>query len=459
VHHVDFLLRLRRRDKPQAGDEQRACACETDDPLPRREAITGTLPAIMRSYCLAVALGACLAACADMDKSLGSAERAIAVVNNPTAKSVTSIAKADDRSAAARELLKKRGDTYAANPQAAINDIRQVERDYERLVGFLTGNVNRTWGKKETKLPTRTHYVKYTQNYMSRAVVDFDASRITVETLDDKNPSASLKSAIVTTLLTPNDPRAVDLYSDQPVTLTSDREPYLKGLVLDQRGREIGSPADAEAFADHLLGRAANRAVTTDASPKNALYVEIAMVANLANKQAEKFRAMVTKAAGQYKVSPSLVFAIIRTESNFNPFAVSSAPAYGLMQLVPTSGGREATRRARGRDGVPTKDELFDADNNIELGTAYLSVLLFNQLQAIGNPVSREYCVISAYNTGPGNVLRTFNRSQGDAVNEINRLEPPAVYEKLRSSLPYAETREYLHKVVGFRRQFVTVGN
>ena len=168
----------------------------------------------------------------------------------------------------------------------------------------------------------------------------------------------------------------------------------------------------------------------------------------------------MAKVASQYKVSQSLVFAIIRTESNFNPFAVSSAPAYGLMQLVPTSGGREATRRARGRDGIPTKDELFDADNNIELGTAYLSVLSHKQLESIGNPISREYCVISAYNTGPGNVLRTFNRgSQSDAVNEINRLEPPAVYQKLRSSLPYAETRDYLQKVVGFRRQFVTAGN
>jgi len=415
----------------------------------------------MARYAFALALGLALVpGCAEMDKSLGSAEQAIAVINSPTAKSVASIAKSDDRGAAAREVLRKRGDTYASNPQAAINDIRQVERDYQRLVGFLTGNVNRTWGKKETKLPTRTHYVKYTQNYMSRAVVDFDASRITVETLDDKNPAASLKNAIVTTLLTPNDPRAVDLYSDKAVTLTSEREPYLKGLVLDQRGREIGSPADAEAFADYLAGRAQSREVAAEPGVvKKASFVEIAMVANLANKQAEKYRGPVTKAAAQYNVSASLVFAIIRTESNFNPFAVSSAPAYGLMQLVPTSGGREATRKARGRDGVPSKEELFDADNNIELGTAYLSVLLFNQLEAIGNPVSREYCVISAYNTGPSNVLRTFNRNQADAVNEINRLEPPAVYEKLRAGLPYEETREYLHKVVGFRRQFVTAGN
>ena len=412
----------------------------------------------VRPFLPVAALLAC-ASCAELDKSLNTAERAIGVASSPTAKNIGKVATSEDRTAAARTIARSAGDSYERNPQALINDIRQVERDYQRLVSVLTGNVNKTWGKKETKLPTRSTYVKYTQNYMSRAVVDFDAGRIMVETLDTKDPKASLKSAIVTTLLTPNDPRSVDLYSDSAVKLSSDRVPYLKGLVVDQRGREIDEPKEAEAFADYVLGKAATRSVATEAGAKQALFVEIAMVANFSNKQAEKFRPQVAKVASQYKVSQSLVFAIIRTESNFNPFAVSSAPAYGLMQLVPTSGGREAHRRARGADGIPTKEELFDANNNIEFGTAYLNVLLFKQLEMVGNPVSREYCVISAYNTGPGNVLRTFNKNQTEAVNAINKMEPSAVYDKLRTSLPYAETRDYLQKVVGFRRQFVTAAN
>ena len=114
----------------------------------------------------------------------------------------------------------------------------------------------------------------------------------------------------------------------------------------------------------------------------------------------------------QYRISPSLVFAVIRTESNFNPYAVSSAPAYGLMQLVPTSGGREAYRKAKGQDVAPSRDYLFDPANNVELGTAYLNVLMFNQLEAVEHNVSREYCVIAAYNTGPSNVFRTFSRDR-----------------------------------------------
>ena len=202
-----------------------------------------------------------------------------------------------------------------------------MKRDYDNLLSVLTGNVNRNWGKKETKLPSRTSYIKYTQNYKSRAIVDFDAGTITVETVDDKDPKSSLRNAIVTTLLTPDDPRAVDLFSDKSVTLSSAKEPYLLGLVQDQRGKSIATPAQAESFADYLLEKQARtRKVDVQEGAKDALYVTFAMVANFQNKQAEKYRGIVSKYAAQYKVSPSLVYAVIRTESNFNPFAVSSAP-------------------------------------------------------------------------------------------------------------------------------------
>ena len=101
---------------------------------------------------------------------------------------------------------------------------------------------------------------------------------------------------------------------------------------------------------------------------------------------------------------------------------------------------------------------MFDAENNIELGTAYLGVLLGKQLDYVSNATSREYCVISAYNTGPSNVLKAFSKDKVAAVNDINSLEPPGVYEKLRTGLPYEETRQYLVRVVGYRKQFLSFG-
>jgi membrane-bound lytic murein transglycosylase C len=400
---------------------------------------------------IVVAVGL-LAGCQSTDPN-----KIISAVRSPSVTTLSNIASASDRDAALRRLLESRKNAYERDPRVLLSDLRGVQRDYQRLTSLLFGRASGSWGKKDTRLPSRTHYVKYTQNYKSRAIVDFDTGQITVETVDDKDPRASLKSAIVTTLLTPDDPRTVDLFSDKSIELTSAKEPYLLGLVQDGKGKPIAGPAQAEAFADQVIAKQSQtREVAVQDGKKQALFVKIAMVPNFAGKQAEKYRPIVEKFAAQYKISPSLVYAIIRTESNFNPFAVSSAPAYGMMQLVPSSGGREAFRYAKGRDEMPSREYLFDAANNIELGTAYLDVLFDKQLDYVTNPVSREYCVISAYNTGPGNVLRAFHRDRVAAVNAINSLEPPGVYERLRTQLPYEETRQYLVRVVSFRRQFLS---
>jgi len=170
----------------------------------------------------------------------------------------------------------------------------------------------------------------------------------------------------------------------------------------------------------------------------------------------------VRKYAKQYNVSPSLVLGVIRSESSFNPLAVSGAPAYGLMQLVPTSGGREAYRRARNQDTAPSKDYLLDAENNIELGSAYLSVLTYEQLDGVEDRMSRDYCVISAYNTGPSNVMRAFTDAKGkqrfqDGLQRINSLNPSQVFQTLRSNLPYEETRNYLPTVNNNRKRYYSL--
>jgi membrane-bound lytic murein transglycosylase C len=380
----------------------------------------------------------------------------LTLVGCETARVATNIATSRNPQQAMNDTLKQRGDEYLRNPEAVIRDAGMLKRDYDRVVGLLTGEVKKAWGEKEVKLPSRTHYVKYTQSYMSRADVDFDAGTVLVETVDAADPRASLRAAVITTLLTPDDPRSVDLFSDRPVTLTGDRKPYLQGLVVDATGRALTTPGDAEAFADAVMARASSREVAMQDGRKTALFVKFPMVANFQNRQAEKYRTVVTRVAQQYGVSPSLVYAVIKVESNFNPFAVSPAPAYGMMQLVPTSGGREAYKRVRGIDEPPTREYLFDADNNIELGTAYLSVLSSSQLNKVTSPLSREYCVIAAYNTGPGNVTKAFAKDRNAAWNAINGMQPPAVYERLRTQLPYEETRQYVVKVVQSRKQFVS---
>ena len=347
--------------------------------------------------------------------------------------------------------------------QALASDTKDMEANLvvlrhkiEAAYALLKSNVQKRWGQNDTKVANRTVYVKYTQGYKSRVITDFDHGTLTVETVDDTDPQGSLKATIAAALLTTSDPATVDLFTDKDVTLESNRRPYLYGLIHDNHGKSILTRDQATQFASYLVpAKMQTRSTDTEQGGKPAMFVRLTMVKNFEAKGAERYRASVDKYAAQYNVSPSLVLAIMRTESNFNPFAVSGAPAYGLMQLVPTSGGRAALKRVQGVDQTPTPEFLFDPDHNIELGAAYLGVLGNTEFHAIDNPDSRDYCVIAAYNTGPRNVTRTFANDRSEALTDINGLPPAALFDKLRTDLPLEETRQYVVKVTGYRKQFV----
>jgi soluble lytic murein transglycosylase len=89
-------------------------------------------------------------------------------------------------------------------------------------------------------------------------------------------------------------------------------------------------------------------------------------------------------------LDPLLVVAVIRAESAFDAYAVSGVGAMGLMQMMPTTGTLLATQRGT---ALRHRRTLFDAELNVELGTAYLAALL----RQFGTTES----ALLAYNAGP----------------------------------------------------------
>jgi membrane-bound lytic murein transglycosylase C len=362
--------------------------------------------------------------------------------------------------AAVKNLAQSRVNAYTYNPQLVLADLRRVKAEYDRLMGNLQKESSQEWGQRESgTLPSRTRYVKYTEHYKNRVVVDYDAGTILIEHLEDEQVKDKLRKATVVALLTPSDPGAVDLFSDKEVELTG--QPYLQELVVDQNNAVIRTREDVERYAAWLVdNRLQQRSIVVNGKPRTVYAVHMAMINTFIDKRALQYASLVRENAEKTGVSRSLIYTIIRIESAFNPYAVSSAPAYGLMQLVPTSGGREAYRKARGEDVIPTKEFLFAPANNIEFGTAYLGVLLFDSpLREIRDPLSREYCAIAAYNTGPSNVYRAFSAKSGrarqdEALDVVNAMRPDDVYSALRSKLPYAETRGYIANAVQTKKRY-----
>jgi len=380
-----------------------------------------------------------------------------------TTQQLITVATAKDPEKALKNMAERRVNSYKYNPELIVVDFKKAKSEYDRLMGNVQKESGAKWGKRESAtLPTRTRYVKYTEDYKNRVVVDYDAGSILIEHLDEEGVQEKLRSAAVVALLTPDDPGAVDLFSDKEIQL--DGTPYLRELVVDENGVVLKTREDIDRYTAWLVeNRLQNRFIDANGVSKVVFYVQMSMVNAHVDKRALQYAESVRRHAEGTQVSRSLIYAVIKTESAFNPFAVSSAPAYGMMQLVPSSGGREAYRKAKGQDAMPSKEYLFDADNNIELGSTYLSVLLNDSpLREIRNAVSREYCAIAAYNTGPSNVFRAFSKLSGkarqeEALDRINAMKPDEVYDTLRAKLPYEETRGYVAKVVDAKKRYATM--
>jgi membrane-bound lytic murein transglycosylase C len=166
-------------------------------------------------------------------------------------------------------------------------------------------------------------------------------------------------------------------------------------------------------------------------------------------KRAKRYEKDVLKYSKKYKISPSLIYAIIHSESDFNPVARSFTPAYGLMQIVPRTAGVDAYKFIYKKKRILSSSYLYNTSNNIKLGSAYLHILYYIYFKNIKDKKSRLYCTIAAYNSGAGNVAKSFLKSTNvkRATKIINQLKPQIVYKKLMKNLPFLETKQYLKKV------------
>ena len=313
---------------------------------------------------------------------------------------------------------------------------------FDILMGQFAHNIENIWGINEVLIAGPKDYVKYSDNYYTRSHINFESGNITIETISGTDPMASLRQAIVTTLLIGDDPGNVDLYSDANDIVIS-KEPLLYGQVLDNNGEPIRWEWRAAHFADYLLQ---NRLQKRESGLHVIYSVTIQLVPNHLDKRAHKYLPMVRKAAAKYGVDSSLILAIMQTESSFNPYAVSNSDALGLMQVVQHSAGVDVFKM-QGKWGKPSRNYLFDPENNIDTGTAYLSILQNSYLGGISNPTSRRYAVITAYNGGAGSVLRVFSSDKARAFNIINSMAPGDVYTTLTTKHPSGESRRYLYKV------------
>lgn len=138
----------------------------------------------------------------------------------------------------------------------------------------------------------------------------------------------------------------------------------------------------------------------------------------------QTYKDIVSDAAKKYDLDEALIFAVIRTESSFNPDAVSSANAMGLMQITRDTYFFVNEKDSRGDLSV---ELLYDPAVNIDTGSYFLRWLIddFGNLDT----------AIAAYNAGRGNVKKWLSDERYSKDGES------------LSDIPFKETKNYVRKV------------
>lgn len=118
-------------------------------------------------------------------------------------------------------------------------------------------------------------------------------------------------------------------------------------------------------------------------------------------------RDMIEYYANVNGVDPAFVAAVIKRESDYDPYATSRLGAIGLMQIMPVN--REWLAGKINRPGI-TDDDMYDRETNVQMGCWYLGYLsgLFD-----GDPI----LVASAYHAGQNNVKSWLSNYSHDGIH------------------------------------------
>ena len=327
---------------------------------------------------------------------------------------------------------------------AITKEFEKYSEEQDRLFNAFKKSVEKKWDS--FRFSSQKEFVDYDEDLSSRGSIDFEKGEVEIEVLIEKKDGVSKKE--MDDVAKQKIQNKIEKIVTKPA---DDNKPILDNQLKNKSGLKV-TKANAKNFSKEVVNakRATKKEIRSKDKKKRVKYtVKFKLVPDHLKTRSERYKNEVLSQARRHGLPPNLVFAIIQTESDFNPKARSHIPAYGLMQLVPKSGGRDAYRYLYKKDKFLRGRYLYNPKNNIELGCAYLGKLKNVYFKGINDEESIYHCVISAYNTGPGNVAKamTGTTKLKPTVSAVNRLSSKKVYNQLVQKLPYKETRNYLKKV------------
>ena len=386
--------------------------------------------------------------------------------------------------------------TFGFDDEKITKKYDELEKKEKKKREKFKKEVEKKWDS--FKESTSKTYVTYSKDLNSRTIVDFEKGEVTIEVIMDEDEgqngsynldldkrghiqiagknnlrkiilsiSTSLVNKAITfplqekekqdNLVGSKDSKALDskfakLLSNIFKEKGDDGQPILKDQLVDARGKAVKGMSNTLNFAKTVVGTQSKKVrmhFSKDGKKRTIISLKLPLSDDHIAKRRDRYKDLIVIEARRFNIPPEIALAIAETESAFNPKAKSHVPAYGLMQLVPKTGARDAYQWIYKKDKHISGKYLFKPKNNVELGCAYLSMIRHHYFSGIRDDELAYICAIPAYNTGVGNVSKALvdQTNIRKASKKANKMDADELYDKLYTDLGSKEAKNYLKKV------------
>lgn len=365
--------------------------------------------------------------------------------------------------------LRERQEEMKALQEDNKDLMKELEKEYEDYLKAekeaydkFVREMSNIWGKNNVTESSDKEWVEYTDNGNSRSTVDFEKGEATIEVIVTQEESESddkVKTKIEDKLkeLIKSRGKTKDYDSSVEKSVELQSTPVLEEQIKTPSG-EIVTEENAEVAVKEIVDelKIEKKIIQgDDGKDREVVTVKLDLAPDHIRTRAEKYKEEVEKYCNKYNVDPAMAYAVMHTESSFNPKAKSHVPAYGLMQIVPTSAGRDCAMSLKKPFSKPTANYLYEPENNIEMGVHYLYLLKKRYYTKVEDLDSQNLCVIASYNTGAGNVARALrgDTNIAKAIPQINAMPYDELFKYFeRKLLP--ETQNYIRKVTERMKEY-----
>ena len=264
------------------------------------------------------------------------------------------------------------------------------------------------------KESTSKTYVSYSNDLTSRSIVDFEKGEVTIEVIVDENDSKdgsykldlnpdqkinitqignvkniilSINASLINTITfftlqnhqeddgdQAGSKRGKGLNSKFLQQLNNvlkekgdDGKPILKDQLVNASGKVVKGMGNTMDFAKSVVNTQTKKVrmhFSKDGKKRTIFSIKIPMSDDHIAKRRDRYKDLIVIEARRFNIPPEIALAIAETESAFNPKAKSHVPAYGLMQLVPKTGARDAYQWIYKKDKYVSGRYLYKPKNN-----------------------------------------------------------------------------------------------